>query len=956
MIKILDKCQEISQKLEEMMSSNLIGDYRIYLRTNESLCVYIRISTGNGDQSSITNVLESIYEKVRIDYISDDCDDDFYNTLFENKEKLVYDNGRRRLNSLFRNNNKVREQAEDRCKIITFYSYKGGMGRSTTLASFATYLALKKNKNVFIIDCDIEAPGFNNFFLKNPAEPNQQQGLMEYLLDKETGFASSEKIKLYSSEVGHEFSGKGNIRVMHAGNLDITESLKPKDRNRKNLDDYIEGLSRLDIVHTENAQRVFTGLFEDIKKECNPDVILIDSKTGISDVMGLTVCSLSDIVVGFFRNDSQSLPGLYFFLKSMIDRTSVEPFLVNSILPYDKYKRNFLFDTFKENVSQITEDLDNDTDLDFPCFGIYRDEELEVIGTAAEHIENFTDIILNDEYKPYKELFESLYSRIDHYEFEWSNYVCVQVPSESTEIVDDVAPKTHDQITKMSECEKENYLISCKKHILGKSYEAIKQIDLYADNLSIEDEIKNSRFFFRSCMNDLFNPDKYMILGSKGTGKSYLYNTLRSDKGIEFLKEKSRRAGNYIFKYTIDKTNRIFHIDKLSKELNDIEIYRFWMVYTWNSIASDLEKEFPSYKISPDLGCFDIKDDDTTREKIENSINDTSYVQKVEKELQKFDDYLSGKSDTTLTILYDQLDEIVNPLEWNTWIPQLINILRNKKYVNISGKMFVRKDLFRSLVGITNKKDIENKAIDIEWSKEEVYSYYFRIILSNLDKEFLWSYMDAMGFEQRFISQCRTNLNKNEQFKLDDYLLRPLVGCFFGKQVDTEDSSRMGTPYDWFYKNLKNADDSISLRPFIELLKKAMELQKSGKYNEEETVTPVLYQKYYTDRDVRKDAVERHYRDLVDGTIGNKPIDYIFDYIANHHKYKYVSMPETKFEKMLENTISANTGKDEMNGITVEQLKSLLITNGIVKKDNHGRGTIYVFSFLYKYVLGLRKV
>ncbi len=46
----------------------------------------------------------------------------------------------------------------DKPKVITFYSFKGGMGRTTTLASVALQLVRKK-KNVMMIDMDIEAPG-----------------------------------------------------------------------------------------------------------------------------------------------------------------------------------------------------------------------------------------------------------------------------------------------------------------------------------------------------------------------------------------------------------------------------------------------------------------------------------------------------------------------------------------------------------------------------------------------------------------------------------------------------------------------------------------------------------------------------------------------------------------------------------------------------------------------------
>src|SRR5215218_6059418 len=48
-------------------------------------------------------------------------------------------------------------------QIITFYSYKGGTGRSMTIANVAWNLAYAGNK-VLCIDWDLEAPGLHRYF------------------------------------------------------------------------------------------------------------------------------------------------------------------------------------------------------------------------------------------------------------------------------------------------------------------------------------------------------------------------------------------------------------------------------------------------------------------------------------------------------------------------------------------------------------------------------------------------------------------------------------------------------------------------------------------------------------------------------------------------------------------------------------------------------------------------
>ena len=46
--------------------------------------------------------------------------------------------------------------------LITFYSYKGGVGRTMALANVATLLATW-GKSVLVIDWDLEAPGIEHF-------------------------------------------------------------------------------------------------------------------------------------------------------------------------------------------------------------------------------------------------------------------------------------------------------------------------------------------------------------------------------------------------------------------------------------------------------------------------------------------------------------------------------------------------------------------------------------------------------------------------------------------------------------------------------------------------------------------------------------------------------------------------------------------------------------------------
>jgi MinD-like ATPase involved in chromosome partitioning or flagellar assembly len=47
--------------------------------------------------------------------------------------------------------------------IVTFYSYKGGVGRSMALANVADILC-RQGARVLMVDFDLEAPGLEQYF------------------------------------------------------------------------------------------------------------------------------------------------------------------------------------------------------------------------------------------------------------------------------------------------------------------------------------------------------------------------------------------------------------------------------------------------------------------------------------------------------------------------------------------------------------------------------------------------------------------------------------------------------------------------------------------------------------------------------------------------------------------------------------------------------------------------
>ncbi len=963
MIKIFYISHKIEQALQAYQHSRLIADYRVVLRGNENLYAYIK----GEEQREISNQIYEIFSDCEVEYLNDDdMEDSFYDDIFKKPKTLDIGPGRRRFDALLDAPEATNLLENSACPIITFYSYKGGMGRSTTLAAFAMHLAINDGLKVVVIDCDFEAPGFSNFFLKNPGEVNQKPGFIEYFFDKVTlGETAGESLEKYTWEVEKKYCGDGNIRIMPAGNLDTR--IPTDDFLVNDLNHYLEGLSRVDFLESFIVQE-FADLIRSIQKAFAPDVILIDSRTGFNDVMGVTAFHLSKFVIGFFRNDAQTLPGLHFFLQTVVKREDVEPIIINSILPQSLTLRRIIHNQFKEDVKKTVGNM-SEAGLDFPVFPIGRNENLEILGTPSEQTDDLVDLIRAKDIRDYKDLFEFLSNRLNGLlnrkedEFAINPAPAINIVNEDqTQSLDTTfianslmkAPML-DDINKASVKAKEKWMKEIKHKILSDVHEKLKAVNLYAENQNVEQDFDENKFFFRECMYDLFNLDKAIILGGKGTGKSYIYRALNVKKIANELKGRAKKSDRFDFIQMVDRQTRIIKVTKFGEQLRSYKD-RFWLVYTWSILIQATRDQYQGFQSTVAMeDHFDIGDTETIKSKINEIIECEDAILAIEKDMNAFDAFLVSRGNGQkqyVTLIYDQLDEIVHPSLWNDWMPALIDFWRFKRYSRIFGKLFIRLDLFRQLVGITNINELENQAINFEWTQEEMFAYFFQLVLSEDVQDWFWAQMYLYkDYVPEFVKQIRPKYNKQNAIPLEKHLLEPLTVTFFGRQVDVNESTRMGDSYDWFYKNLQNADGTISIRPFIDLLKFSTE--KAIKESNIES-KPILANKYYTYKDNRKQAVLRHFDDLQKNEIGNKPLEYIFDFLNNTKEYKKMTLKKNDFENMLKLSLYENLKKEGMGNQTVESLTKLLTTNGIVRKNNNGQGDEFTFAYLYKSMLGLK--
>jgi cellulose biosynthesis protein BcsQ len=173
--------------------------------------------------------------------------------------------------------------------ITTFYSFKGGVGRSFAVANVATILAQWGSK-VLVVDWDIEAPGLNHYFAQYAAP--MLAGVLDFIEDSahEQPRAWSE----YATRVSIP-QASGELRIMPAGAQDADYTARVQQLDWDNLFRKHRFGTRLETLRA--------GWVKDL------DIVLLDSRTGVTDFSGLTTAQLPDVLAFMFTANRQSLHG-----------------------------------------------------------------------------------------------------------------------------------------------------------------------------------------------------------------------------------------------------------------------------------------------------------------------------------------------------------------------------------------------------------------------------------------------------------------------------------------------------------------------------------------------------------------------------------------------------------------------------------------------------------------------
>ena len=201
--------------------------------------------------------------------------------------------------------------------ICTFYSYKGGVGRSMALANVADVLS-RRGLKVLMIDFDLEAPGLEQFFYRGDEREQRdavrrQPGLLDLLLAYKEAMSVTgggddfREIGRYIATIFPRRPQGGRLDLLPAGQRLTAEQLARYALALRSFD-------WQDFYFNWEGDLFFEWLRRALGS-AGYDLVLIDSRTGVTEMGGICGYQLADVIIMMCGANHQNVDGTWSMLE-----------------------------------------------------------------------------------------------------------------------------------------------------------------------------------------------------------------------------------------------------------------------------------------------------------------------------------------------------------------------------------------------------------------------------------------------------------------------------------------------------------------------------------------------------------------------------------------------------------------------------------------------------------------
>lgn len=191
-------------------------------------------------------------------------------------------------------------------RIVSFYSYKGGLGRSMTLANVAWILA-SNGRRVLAIDWHLDAPGLHRYFGPFLLDPllTETRGFIEFVTDYSAQAARSgeaskipergSNILRYAVSIEWPFPAGGGIDMVGAGRSGPSYSVM------------VNAFSWSQFYERLGGAQFLMALARQMRAEY--DYVLIDCQPGTGEAASIAVMTMPDVLVVCCGLNYQNIEG-----------------------------------------------------------------------------------------------------------------------------------------------------------------------------------------------------------------------------------------------------------------------------------------------------------------------------------------------------------------------------------------------------------------------------------------------------------------------------------------------------------------------------------------------------------------------------------------------------------------------------------------------------------------------
>jgi MinD-like ATPase involved in chromosome partitioning or flagellar assembly len=570
-------------------------------------------------------------------------------------------------------------------RTVTFYSFKGGVGRTTALTHVAWILALRGRK-VVAVDLDLEAPGLSTAFNLNP---QPKSGIVDYFYERSylpEGVKPSILITHIFGEVRIP-NATGRLFVVPAGCLSL---------------DYI---SKVDDLHAttvlDGNENLWSVFKREIYEQLKPDIILIDSRTGINQWGALSLIQAADEAIIFLFPNEQNKQGINLLLNSLNTLQNLSVNFVFSPVP-DVSKLDKVNEIYQSLIKEIKIVIDEEYEIE-------DNEQLEVLEPLV--IPYLQPIALADNY-PVRAL-------IDYY-----NKIVNLIDEETEEI------------------ERTNILTD-----LEKRWNIIESLQFPEVNAADQRQDLSLLFQRTTDFARFLDDTTCLIRGRKGTGKTALYWLFLQHK-IVAKKLATGRLDNSIFvsahgRFQESRPSRdefqFIHENLQTKNGTWEAVWRAYLLLRCHQ--EDLLK-FPKGKKAVKFSELREIINDLPKERWQSEstsalleLSTNSNLRLLVKDAIDILNEEAKNNSQKLWFLYDDLDEDFSEAgqlrqQALTGLFKLVQSCDANRLTEIRFKIFLREDIW-SRLSFDNKSHFTGRDIILQWTKIDFLRLALRQVIQS---------------------------------------------------------------------------------------------------------------------------------------------------------------------------------------------------------------------------------